>query len=88
MGEMMVAKFNDGQRSVFDQIMASTNNIDNTLPRLYFLDGPGGTGKSFLNNSIITVLQGQEKNVIVASTGIASTLLIGGATYHSSFTHP
>nr|CAH0107953.1 unnamed protein product [Daphnia galeata] len=86
MGEMMATQFNEGQRSVFDQIMASINNVDNTVPRLYFLDGPGGTGKSFLNNSIITVLQGQGKNVIaVASTGIASTLLIGGATYHSAF---
>ena len=40
-------------------------------------------------SSNITALQGQGKNVIaVALTGIASTLLIGGATYHSSFTHP
>jgi ATP-dependent DNA helicase PIF1 len=86
MGEMMAAQFNEGQRSVFDQVMASTNDVNNILPRLYFLDGPGGTGKSFLNNSIITVLQGQRKNVIaVASTRIASTLLIGSATYHSAF---
>ena len=86
MGEMMAAQFNEGQRSVFDQVMASTNDVNNILPWLYFLDGPGGTGKSFLNNSIITVLQGQRKNVIaVASTRIASTLLIGSATYHSAF---
>ena len=36
MGEMMVAKFNDGQRSVFDQVMASTNDVDNILPRFIF----------------------------------------------------
>jgi ATP-dependent DNA helicase PIF1 len=86
MGEMMAAQFHVGQRSVFNQVMASTNDVDNILPQLYFLDGPGGTGNSFLNNRIITNLQGQGKNVIaVASTGIASTLLIGGATYHSAF---
>jgi hypothetical protein len=45
MGEMMAAQFNEGQRSVFDQVIASTNKMDKTLPRLYFLDGPGGTGK-------------------------------------------
>jgi hypothetical protein len=86
MGEMMVAQLNDGQRAAFEQIMASINDVDNILPRQYFLDGPGGTGKTFLYNTIITVLQGQGKNVIaVASTGIASTLLIDGATYHSQF---
>jgi ATP-dependent DNA helicase PIF1 len=86
MGEMMVAQLNDRQRAAFEQIMASINDVDNILPRQYFLDGPGGTGKTFLYNTIITVLQGQGKNVIaVASTGIASTLLIDGATYHSQF---
>jgi len=86
MGEMMVAQLNDRQRAAFEQIMASINDVDNILPRQYFLDGPGGTGKTFLYNTIITVLQGQGKNVIaVTLTGIASTLLIGGATYHSAF---
>jgi hypothetical protein len=86
MGEIMLAQLNEGQRAAFDQIMASINDVDNVHPRLYFLDGPGGTGKTFLFNTIITVLQGQGKHVIVvASTGIASTLLIGGATYQSQF---
>ena len=42
--------------------------------------------KTFLYNTLINVLQGQGKEFIaVASTGIASTLLLDGATYHSKF---
>ena len=84
MGEMMLARLNDGL--TFDQIMAAINDTNNVQPRQYFLHGPGGTGKTFLYNALITVLQGQVKQVIaVASTGIASTLLMDGTTYHSQF---
>ncbi|XP_057381787.1 uncharacterized protein LOC130704353 [Daphnia carinata] len=52
----------------------------------FFLDGPGGTGKTFLYNTLINVLEGQGKSVIaVASTRIASILLSNGSTYHSRF---
>ncbi|KAI9554959.1 hypothetical protein GHT06_020243 [Daphnia sinensis] len=41
---------------------------------------------TFLYNTLITVLQGQGRQAIaVASTGIASTLLLDGTTYHSQF---
>jgi hypothetical protein len=55
----------------------------------FFLDGPGGSGKTFLYNTLMSVLRGQGKIVIsVASTGIAATLLAGGRTYHSQFKLP
>ncbi|XP_045022910.1 ATP-dependent DNA helicase PIF1-like [Daphnia magna] len=86
MGEMMLAQLNDGQRAAFDQVMTAVNDVNNSHPRQYFLDGPGGTGKTFLYNTLFTVLQGQGRQVIaVASTGIASTLLLDGTTYHSQF---
>jgi len=47
MGEMMLARLNDGQRAAFDQIMTAINDTNNVQPRQYFLDGPGGTGKTF-----------------------------------------
>ncbi|KZS10733.1 Uncharacterized protein APZ42_024749 [Daphnia magna] len=62
MGEMMLAQLSDGQRAAFDQIMAAVNDATNTThPRQYFLDGPGGTGKTFVYNTVINVLQGQGK---------------------------
>ncbi|XP_046655037.1 uncharacterized protein LOC124348808 [Daphnia pulicaria] len=86
LGELMVTQLNEGQRAAYDQVMAAINDKNNSVPHQYFLDGPGGTGKAFLYNTLITVLQGQGKTVIaVASTGIASTLLIDGSTYHSQF---
>jgi hypothetical protein len=87
MGETMVAQLNTGQRTVFDQVMAPINQPTNlTLPRQFYLDGPGGSGKKFMYNTFGIVLGGQGKTVImVASTGIAATLLLHGATYHSTF---
>ncbi|KZR98379.1 Uncharacterized protein APZ42_006229 [Daphnia magna] len=86
MGEMMLAQLNDGQRLAFDQVMTAVNDVSNSHVRQYFLDGPRGTGKIFLYNTLITVLQGQGRRVIaVAATGIASTLLLDGTTYHSQF---
>ena len=83
---MMVAKLNVGQRAAYDKIMAAINDTASPHPRQFFLDGPGGTGKTFLYNTLINVLRGQGKKVIsVASTGRASTLLIDGGTYHSQF---
>ncbi|KZS03775.1 Uncharacterized protein APZ42_033417 [Daphnia magna] len=60
--------------------------MEKTTTTQYFLDGPGGTRKTLVYNTLINVLQGQGKQVIaVASTGIALTLLLDGATYHSQF---
>lgn len=56
---------------------------------LYFIDGPGGTGKTYLYNVIINycVLN----NILylpIAFTGIAASLLKNGRTVHSQFRIP
>ncbi|KIJ11385.1 hypothetical protein PAXINDRAFT_84547, partial [Paxillus involutus ATCC 200175] len=54
-----------------------------------FVHGPGGTGKTLLYNTLCCALCGQGKVVLcVASSGIASLLLIGGHTAHSHFKIP
>ena len=54
-----------------------------------FLDGPGGTGKTFLYECLSANLRSRGKKVIaVASSGIAATLLTGGRTAHSQFKIP
>ena len=69
-----------------NEILTSIDDVDSVRARLSFLDGRGGTGKTFLYNTVISVLLGREKTVIsVGSTGKASTLLTDGATYHSAF---
>lgn len=54
--------------------------------KAFFVDGPGGTGKTMLYAYLMSVLRGQGKNVLaVAFTGIATALLDGERTVHSAF---
>ena len=52
---------------------------------LFFLDAPGGTGKTFLTNRLLAQQRHQSHIALaVASSGIAATLLEGGRTAHST----
>jgi hypothetical protein len=87
LGEQNRVKLNEQQKIAFDKIMLAINIKDRN--NCFFLDGPGGSGKTFLYNTLMSVLRGKEKVVIpVASTGIAATLLAGGRIYHSQFKLP
>lgn len=56
---------------------------------LFFLDGHGGTGKTFVYITLCHALRGEGSIVLcVASTGVASLLLPGGRTAHSTFKIP
>ena len=74
------------QRHAFNLI---TNSVDKALGHLYFLDAPGGTGKTFLLNLLLQNVRSKDKIALaVASSGIAATLLVGGRTAHSTFKIP
>jgi hypothetical protein len=86
-GEKNKSMLNEQQRSAFDKIMSAIEKKGKN--NCFFLDGPGGSGKTFLYNTLMNVLRGEEKIVIpVASTGITANLLAGGRTYHSQFKLP
>lgn len=54
--------------------------------RTFFLDAPGGCGKTHCERCLIDHVRGTGRIVIaVASSGIASLLLPGGTTAHSRF---
>lgn len=56
---------------------------------VYYIDAPGGTGKTFLLNLILAKVRAQGNIALaVASSGIATTLLSGGRTAHSTFKLP
>ena len=81
-----VENLTDEQRYVFDSVIAA---IDNRRNPYFFVDAPGGTGKTYLNRLLYTTVVGLGKNVIaVASSGIAATLLPNGKTAHSAFRLP
>lgn len=63
--------------------------IENESGGLYFLDAPGGTGKTFLISLILAKIRSQNHIALaVASSGIAATLLDGGRTAHSALKLP
>ncbi|OWZ04998.1 Helitron helicase [Phytophthora megakarya] len=81
-------QMNENQKEVFDQVIEAVNHpVDGQ--KLFFVDGPGGTGKSFLLEQMLAHVRLQKKvTIAVASSGIAATLLTGGHTAHSTFRIP
>jgi len=62
---------------------------DNPQGAHFYLQGPGGTGKTFLYKTIYHHYRSQGKKALcVASTGIAALLLPNGQTSHTQFKIP
>jgi predicted ATPase len=58
--------------------------MDRSETRLIYIDGPGGCGKTFLMNTIIHYLKGNQIPVItVAFSGVAGIMLYQEMTAHS-----
>jgi hypothetical protein len=56
---------------------------------VFFLDGPGGSGKTFVYNVLLaSVCNEGHVALVVASSGIVALLLQGGRTSHSAFKIP
>ncbi|KAF8099156.1 hypothetical protein N665_0250s0018 [Sinapis alba] len=77
---------NSEQKTIYDAVLES---VDNKTRKLFFVYGPGGTGKTYLYRTLISKIQ-SEKNIVipVASSGIAALLLPRGRTAHSRFKLP
>ncbi|XP_019447295.1 PREDICTED: uncharacterized protein LOC109350519 [Lupinus angustifolius] len=81
-----VGKLNSDQLVAFNTIM---NVIEHRQGKVFFVDGPGGTGKTFLYRALISRLRSVGQIVLATATsGIAATLLPGGQTAHSRFKIP
>ncbi|KAK9051315.1 hypothetical protein SSX86_027942 [Deinandra increscens subsp. villosa] len=83
--DRLYASLTDEQRSIFQEIMHAVDKDGG----VFFVYGYGGTGKTFLWNTLSTAIRSKGQIVItVASSGIASLLLPGGRTAHSRFHIP
>lgn len=81
-----ITKLNIQQKNAYDNIIRA---VDNNAGGFYFLDAPGGTGKTFLISLILANIRSQQKIALaIASSGIAATLLDGGRTAHSALKLP
>ena len=80
---------NAEQRTATNAIVAAVATNDSTSSLCFFIDGPGGTRKTFLYTTIVHVLLGMHKKVLtVAFTGLAAILLPDGKTCHIAFRLP
>lgn len=69
-------------RTVIDSIQSGRGKV-------FFLDAPGGTGKTYIINLILAKIRASGSIALaVASSGIAATLLEGGKTAHATFKLP
>ena len=83
---------NPEQVAVATAVIEAVQNIRNGNQqhhRIFFLDGPGGSGKSYVYNYLINLLTSQGYRVATSAyTGIAAILLKNGITIHSLFKLP
>ncbi|XP_072064317.1 uncharacterized protein [Arachis hypogaea] len=82
----LIKQMTSEQLSVYEKII---NSVESCSGGVYFLYGYGGTGKTFVWNTLASALRSKGDIVLtVASSGIASLLLPGGRTAHSRFGIP
>jgi hypothetical protein len=77
---------NEEQRAVYDEIMST---MDSKQGGLFFVDGPGGTGKTFLYRALLRTVRTRNKlAVATATSGVAASIMPGGRTAHARFKIP
>ena len=77
---------NEEQRAAYDEIMSSVDTEDGGL---FFMDGPGGTGKTYLYRALLATICSQKKIAIATATSsVVASIMPGGRTAHSRFKIP
>ncbi len=78
---MAIESLNDGQHAAYNGV------IDAYVAhhaKVIFIDGPGGTGKTYIENLILNAVRSCGDIALdVAFSGITALLLLGGRTAHS-----
>jgi ATP-dependent DNA helicase PIF1 len=83
---LLCDSLNPEQRSAYDEIMAV---VCSKQAGLFFVDGPGGTGKTFLYRALLAKLRSQDKLVVATATSeVTAAIMPGGRTTHSRFKIP
>ncbi|KAL6185142.1 hypothetical protein ACLB2K_041277 [Fragaria x ananassa] len=81
-----VHHLNQDQTFAYNTIISAIEQTDNVI---FFVDGPGGTGKTYLYRALLATLRNKNHIVLATATsGIAATILPGGRTAHSRFKIP
>ncbi|KAF5481753.1 hypothetical protein F2P56_002382 [Juglans regia] len=77
---------NSEQKHVYNVVLEKVFANQNTA---FFVDGPAGTGKTFLYKALLTTVRSRKLvTLATASSGVAASILPGGRTAHSRFKLP
>jgi hypothetical protein len=77
---------NEEQHAAYNEIMSL---VDTENGGLFFVDGPGGTRKTYLYRALLAAIRSQKKIVVATTTsGVAASIMPGGRTAHSRFKVP
>lgn len=91
-GNEKLSKMNNKQSEITRKILSislAENNDQLNSSKCFFIDGPGGSGKTYIYETLWHLLRGNGKVVCtMAFTGIAATLLPEGKTVHKVFQLP
>uniref|UniRef100_A0A8I6Y0K2 ATP-dependent DNA helicase n=1 Tax=Hordeum vulgare subsp. vulgare TaxID=112509 RepID=A0A8I6Y0K2_HORVV len=82
----LASSLNLEQRVTYDEILAVVDRSDGGV---FFVDGPGGTGKTFLYRALLAKVRSNGNIAIATATsGVAASIMPGGRTTHSRFKIP
>ncbi|XP_062075122.1 uncharacterized protein LOC133779145 [Humulus lupulus] len=77
---------NSEQQQVYNVVLEKVLSNQNVA---FFVDGPGGTGKTFLYRALLATVRSRNLVALAtASSGVAASILPGGRTAHSRFKLP
>nr|XP_043615630.1 uncharacterized protein LOC122587509 [Erigeron canadensis] len=81
-----ILKLNKRQKITFDVIIQRVNANESGA---FFVDGPGGTGKTYLYRALLAKIRSEAHIALATATSsIAASILPGGRTAHSRFKIP
>jgi ATP-dependent DNA helicase PIF1 len=72
---LLCDSLNAEQRSAYDEIMAA---VCSKQGGLFFVDGPGGTRKTFLYRALLAKLRSQDKLVVATATSRVTAAIMPG----------
>ncbi|XP_022683638.1 uncharacterized protein LOC111257809 [Setaria italica] len=82
----IIDTLNAEQRVGFEEIL---EHVMKGKGHIFFLDGPSGTGKTYLYKALLAKVRSVDLIVVATTTsGIASSIMPGGRTGHSRFKIP
>ncbi|XP_072158483.1 uncharacterized protein [Bemisia tabaci] len=86
-GNTMLQLLNEEQLDIAKRVLNAVKG--ESEEKLFFLEAPGGCGKTFLFSCLLCILRGQNQIALAGAwTGIASLLMKGGTTLHRLFGLP